>query len=109
MEHTMKLNPRPFKNICRGEKRVEMRLYDEKRRKIQSGDELLFVQTETGETFRKKVADIKIYPNFFELYKYFDKVALGYEVDEEAKAEDMYDYYPPEEIAKYGVVAIVLE
>ncbi len=109
MERTMKLHERPFENIQSGKKRVELRLYDEKRRNIQVGDTILFLQPERGETLRKRVADIRVFPDFFELYEHFDKVDIGYEKGEVANAEDMYEYYSPEEIAKYGVVAIVLE
>ena len=35
--HEMRLDPAPFRMIKRGEKTIELRLYDEKRRKIAVG------------------------------------------------------------------------
>ena len=37
MEHTMNLNPSPFSMIRDGVKKIGLRLYDEKRRKIAPG------------------------------------------------------------------------
>lgn len=52
MQHTMKLQPSPFERIVSGQKTVELRLYDEKRRQIRSGDTIRFIKTtppyETG-------------------------------------------------------------
>ncbi len=49
------------------------------------------------------------YSSFTELYKHFDKIALGYNEDEEAKPEDMELYYSKEEQNKYGVVGIEIQ
>ena len=38
MEHTMNLNAHPFEMMRSGKKTIELRLYDEKRRKISVGD-----------------------------------------------------------------------
>ena len=38
----MKLNKEPFEKIKSGEKTIELRLYDEKRRKIKAGDTICF-------------------------------------------------------------------
>ena len=38
MVHEMKLHESPFKKIKSGKKTVELRLYDDKRRKINIGD-----------------------------------------------------------------------
>ena len=43
MKHTMKLNDAPYDMIKSGQKTVELRLYDEKRRMISVGDEIEFV------------------------------------------------------------------
>ncbi len=105
----MKLRPRPFACIARGEKWIELRLYDEKRREIRVGDDILFRQTETGETLRRRVDDIRTFPDFFKLYQYCDTGGMGYCDGEVARAEDMHAYYSRDEIEKYGVVAIYLK
>ena len=54
----MKLHPAPFEMIKSGKKTIELRLYDEKRRKIKVGDEIIFTNTVNGETLNKTVKDI---------------------------------------------------
>lgn len=42
MEHILKLQPKYFNYINNGTKRIELRLYDEKRQKINIGDIIIF-------------------------------------------------------------------
>ena len=42
MEHILKLQPKYFDYINNGTKRIELRLYDEKRQKIAIGDTIIF-------------------------------------------------------------------
>jgi len=42
MEHQMKLNESPFEKIRSGEKIIEIRLYDDKRKNINIGDIIIF-------------------------------------------------------------------
>ncbi len=42
MEHEMMLAPEPFKKIKSGQKTIELRLYDEKRRALTVGDQICF-------------------------------------------------------------------
>lgn len=42
MTHCMKLNAEPFEKIERGEKAIELRLFDEKRRAVKTGDIIEF-------------------------------------------------------------------
>ena len=42
MLHKMKLNKSPFERIKNGTKKVEFRLYDEKRKQIKVGDKIEF-------------------------------------------------------------------
>lgn len=48
MVHEMKLQRQPFEGIKSGKKRIEMRLYDEKRSLIKVGDDICFTDMETG-------------------------------------------------------------
>ncbi len=106
MEYKMHLTEKPFFMIKSGKKDIEMRLYDEKRQKIQKGDIIEFSNVETGQTINTEVVDIHKFNDFTELYSDFDKVRLGYYDDEEAKPADMSQFYSDEEIKKYGVVGI---
>ena len=109
MIHKMKLSPSAFKSISSEKKTVEMRLNDEKRAALKIGDEIEFENTATYETVRCAVVNISKYKNFFDLYSDFDKISIGYNETQTANPEDMYDYYSPEQIEKYGVLAIKIK
>ena len=47
MEHILKLQPKYFEYIKNGTKRIELRLYDEKRQKIAIGDTIILYTRET--------------------------------------------------------------
>lgn len=105
----MRLHNGPFKLIKDGSKTIELRLNDEKRQMISSGDLITFENRSDGEKIRVKVVGLHKYPSFEELYKHFDKVSMGYKEDEEADPKDMEQYYSSEEQSKYGVVGIEVE
>ncbi len=103
MKWQMKLYPDAFESIQSGRKNIEMRLYDEKRRKIQSGDEIEFINTQNGEALTASVIAIHVFANFEELYRNFSKTSIGYLPNEIANPQDMLRYYSKENIKKYGV------
>ncbi len=108
--HVMSLSPDSFEMIEVGIKTIEMRLYDEKRKKISRGDYIKFISTmNDNKQLDVKVIDIYRYNNFEELYKEFNKVKLGYREDEISHYTDMEQYYSKEDIAKYGVIGIEVE
>ncbi len=106
MMHRMNLNPSPFANVKAGEKTVEMRLYDDKRRLIKKGDQITFTNTQTGESLVCSVLDVKIFKSFDELYAAYPKTSIGYKEWEEANPEDMKQFYPSQEMQAQGVCAI---
>lgn len=110
MLHELRLNEGPFESISAGTKTIEMRLNDEKRRKIHVGDKIKFsLRDDETKSFLCDVVDKVVYDNFEELYLDYDKEELGYKPNEEARPEDMEQYYSKEDIEKYGVVAIEVE
>lgn len=106
MTFEMNLNPIPFELIKSGRKTIEMRLYDDRRKSIKIGDNIKFTNNETNETLIVRVINLYRFKNFKELYAYFDKSKLGYEIDEIAKPSDMEIYYPKEKIDYFGVLGI---
>lgn len=84
----------------------EMRLNDEKRSLIKEGDIIEFENRITKEKLKTKVIKLYKFDNFEELYKYFDKISLGYAEDEIADPKDMEQYYPQDKQEKYGVLGI---
>ena len=106
MTHEMRLAPVPFAAIARGEKTVEMRLYDEKRRRIAVGDRILFRSRAGGEELTATVVALHVFPTFRELYAAFPKASLGYRESDAASPSDMEAYYPLPEQQKHSVVGI---
>lgn len=106
MKHELRLQPGPFAKIKAGTKAVELRLYDEKRRKIKVGDILEFTNLENAEKLLVEVTSINVYPNFSELYRRYNKISLGYNEEDTADPADMEKYYSKEEQEKHEVVAI---
>ena len=106
MIHKMNLWHDPFEKIKSGTKTIEMRLYDEKRSQITVGDIIVFTDASNGEQLECSVLNLYRYANFEEMYKYHDKVSIGYKSDELALPSDMLEYYSKEKIEKYGVVGI---
>ncbi len=110
MEHSMTLEAAPFEKIKSGQKTVEMRLYDEKRRALSVGDTITFRNREDGERLQVKVEGLFVYPSFQELYQHFSLAQLGYGKKEEegASFRDMERYYSCQQQRENQVVGIAI-
>ena len=108
--HEMRLEPAPFRMIKSGEKTIELRLNDEKRRKIAVGDTIAFTETETGERLRVTVTALHVFPSFDALYRALPLTKCGYTEAElsSASPDDMLTYYSAEQQREYGVVGIAV-
>lgn len=107
MQHTMKLQPKPMQMIRNGIKTIELRLFDEKRQKVNIGDSILFINTENEQdTLKVKVKDIYTFESFEELYQNLPLLECGYTKEDidSASPRDMEKYYSTEQQKKYGVV-----
>lgn len=105
----MKLNSQPFESIKAGTKTVEMRVNDEKRKALKAGDHIVFSQRDNEDNkIEVLVKKIKKFNTFAELYASYDKIKLGYKAYEEAKPEDMEQYYSKEDMVN-GVLAIEIK
>lgn len=105
----MNLQPKYFDFIKDGTKRIELRLYDEKRRAIQLGDVIEFSKSE-NEKLRAKVIGLLRYDSFRDLFADFDISILA---DDSMTKDELLSalnvFYTPEKQAKYGVVGIRLK
>ncbi|MCR5078852.1 MAG: dihydrofolate reductase [Bacilli bacterium] len=99
----------PFEAMKYGQKDIEMRLYDEKRRTLDVGDRLHFENRETGERLSRTILGLAPFDSFDTIYASFPKERLGYKKEEEAKPSDMETYYSKDRIAQYGPLAIFLD
>lgn len=106
MLHQMNLWHAPFEKIKNRTKTIEMRLHDEKRALIKTGDVIEFTDVRNGRKLRCSVLNLFRYANFEELYQHHDKILIGYEESEDAKPSDMLKYYSEADIDRYGVVGI---
>ncbi|MBQ8320544.1 MAG: ASCH domain-containing protein [Clostridia bacterium] len=107
----MKLQAAPFEMIGRGQKTIELRLYDEKRKKISVNDEIEFVRMDDNTaTLRCRVVALHPFSCFRELYEALPLLKCGYTLQdvESASPTDMERYYSKAEQEKYGVVGIEL-
>ena len=94
-----------------GRKTIELRLFDEKRQKIMVGDDIVFTETETGETLAVTVTGLHRFDSFGALFASLPLLRCGYteETVADAKPSDMELYYSAEEQKKYGVIGIEIE
>ncbi|NPA47145.1 MAG: ASCH domain-containing protein [Thermococci archaeon] len=105
MRWRMGLQEEYLKAIAEGRKRIEGRLYDEKRQGIRPGDEIVFENRLVC-----VVKDVRVYPSFREMLERegLDNVLPGVEsVDEGVRVYRR--FYSEEKERKYGVVAIEVE
>lgn len=112
MAFEMKLTDEPFHNIRDGKKTIELRLYDEKRRKIKLGDYIIFSKVSNpnekvatkvkalyrGNTFRELFEDISI-----------EKCGNSKSDSVETVISSMRKYYSEEDEHRYGVLGIKIE
>lgn len=112
IDHLMKLTPEPMRLIREGKKTIELRLYDEKRKKIQIGDTITFVNTDNeNDKLTVKVEDLFRFDSFEELYDKLPLSECGYTEENigSASPEDMNIYYSVELQKQYGVVGIKIK
>ena len=108
MTHSMQLQPSPFEMVRDGTKTIELRLYDEKRKKIRIGDTIVFTNTASKEVLKVKVLELFVFDSFEALYSRLPLAECGYTKEDigTASPDDMNAYYPKEMQQQYGVVGI---
>lgn len=108
MEHELKLQPRYYEYILNGSKDIEIRLYDEKRQKINLGDIIIFKkEPELNESFKVKVVGLLRYENFDSLFNDFtiDRLA-DRSMSKSELLEELEKFYTKEKQKEYGVLGI---
>lgn len=111
MIHQMGLYGEYFNSIKEGKKTVEVRLNDEKRRKIRIGDTLEFIKVpEQDETIKVQVTNLKTYNTFQAMYEdipFQDFDCEGWSMKE--MIEGTYEIYSPEQEKEWGTLAIKIK
>lgn len=108
MIHEFKLQPEYYNYILNGTKKIELRLYDEKRQKIQLGDTIHFLkEPELVESFDAKVEGLLRYDSFENLFQDFDiSILADKSMSKEGLLHVLEEFYTKEKQEKYGVVGI---
>jgi ASC-1-like (ASCH) protein len=76
--HQLTLATEPFNAITSGNKTIESRLYDEKRQKIQIGDQIIFTNRDNpSQTATVKVIGLLRYATFHDLFSHNDPRKFG--------------------------------
>lgn len=111
MLHKMNLHCQPFDKIAKGEKDIELRLFDEKRQQLNVGDEIQFGCNDRSCVLLAVVGALNVYKDFQQLYNSEPLERCGYNSDTIVSAShtDMQQYYSKEEELRNGVVAIHLK
>ena len=111
MEHIMKLQPKYYNFILNGTKRIEIRLYDEKRRKINIGDVIEFKNEQNlDESFKVKVIGLLRYSNFDDMFKDYNiSILSDKSMTKEELKNVLEEFYTKDEQNKYGVLGIRIE
>ena len=106
----MNLVPSAFKKIANGDKTIELRLNDEKRKRINVGDTVGFNCNENNDIITAKVKQLHKFADFKSLYNALPLDKCGYAESElhTAHHTDMEQYYSTEKIKKYGALGTEL-
>lgn len=110
MTYYMDLADLPYKMIKSKQKKIEMRLDDERRKNININDYIIFTHRDNPSLKLKVlVKNLYRYKSFEELYKHHNKTSIGYLENEIANPKDMEQYYSKDQMEKYGALAIEIE
>ena len=111
MEHEMKLQPEYYNFILNGTKRIEIRLFDEKRQQIKIGDTIKFLkEPELNESFKARVVGLLRYNSFEDMFKDFDiSVLSDKSMTKEELISVLEQFYTKEKQEQYGVLRIRIE
>ena len=102
----MNLRPKYFDFIKDGTKRIELRLYDEKRRSIQLGNIIEFAKSD-DEKFKAEVVGLLRYNSFAELFEDFDiSILADSSMTKQELLEVLGEFYSEEKQAEFGVIGI---
>ena len=107
----MKLQPEYYNFILNGTKRIELRLFDEKRQQIKIGDTIIFLKEPSlEENIKVKVIGLLRYNTFKDLFNDFDISILS---DKKMTKNELLNvleqFYTKEKQKQYGVLGIRIE
>lgn len=106
---SMSLRPEYYEMVRSGEKDIELRLYDEKRRRMRNGDMLLIYNAQNRNDYiRAKIVRLHIAKSFADLATKISMPRTGF-ASLNALMSAIEKFYDTEMESKYGIVGIELE
>ncbi len=108
MIYEFKLQPKYYNYILNGTKRIELRLYDEKRKYIKLGDTIKFLkEPDLKESFNAKIIGLIRHNSFEQLINDFDiSILADISTSKTELLNELEKFYPKEKQEKYGVLGI---
>jgi hypothetical protein len=107
--HQLTLATEPFNAITSGNKTIESRLYDEKRQKIQIGDQIIFTNRDNpSQTATVKVVGLLRYATFHDLFSHNDPRKFGGESVEWLENQ-INEFYSLHDQKQNGIIGIEFE
>ena len=109
MVYDMQLNDDPFKKIQQGSKDIELRLYDEKRRRLDINDIIIFTNiTDANQQLAVVISALYRYPSFEALFFDFSPERCGFAPGTNIMiaSQQMQQYYSMEKTDALGVLGI---
>ena len=106
---SMSLRPEYYEMVRSGEKDIELRLYDEKRRRMRNGDMLLIYNAQNRNDYiQAKIVRLHIAKSFADLATKISMPRTGF-ASLNALMSAIEKFYDTEMESKYGIVGIELE
>lgn len=111
MEHKMKLQENYYYFIQKGTKRIEIRLFDEKRQNIKIGDTIIFLkESDLNESLKAKVIGLLRYQSFEDLFQDFDiSILADKSINKKELMNTLEKFYSKQKQQQYGVLGIRIE
>lgn len=111
MKYEMKVQPEYYNFILNGTKRIEIRLFDEKRQQIRIGDTIKFLkEPELDESCNAKVVGLLRYKTFEDMFRDFDiSVLSDKSMTKDELLATLEKFYTKEKQEQYGVLGIRFE
>ena len=107
---TMELQNAYYNYMLKGTKRIELRLYDEKRKNIKIGDIITITNAQKNEEFEVKVVGLLQYSSFKEMFNDFDiEILADKSMTKEELMNELEKFYPIEKQKQYNVLGIRVE
>lgn len=104
--HKLKVNEKYYNMLKTGTKTIELRLFDEKRRTIKSGDMIEFSNnSELEDKFSAQVIDLHFAEDFAALCRKISCNNAGFATNE-SLIKTMEEFYSLKKQKKFGVVGI---